>query len=117
MAWNPSKPEDVFATQFHWQGERNRFAILGNSWIELSEKDGPALTTEVTDLDSWSKFAVHEHDPIRTELRYRNNPEARTQSLQPGDFAFDSPDPPGADSDQVGPWGQLRTEHAARTPD
>ncbi len=104
LAWKPLKPEDHFATQFHWHGEGNQFEIRGNSWIVLSREGTPALSAEATDLDSWSKVAAQERDPIRTALHYRIDPALRTVPLRPNDFAIDSLNPPGADPEQVGPW-------------
>jgi hypothetical protein len=109
LAWKPLKPEDRFengfAKQFHWHGEGNQFEIRGRSWIVLSKEGTPALSAGVTDLDSWSKFAVRESDPIRTALIYRTDPAARSDPLLPKDFAIISPNPPGADPKQVGHEG------------
>jgi hypothetical protein len=106
LAWNPENPGDRLAAQFPWHGEGNRYAILGKSWIVRSSRvNTPALTAGVTDLESWSRLAVAERDPIRTELRYRTNPDLRADPLRPEDFAFDAPNPPGADPAQVGPLG------------
>ena len=106
LAWNPSKPDDRFPNQFHWQGEGNRFEILGRFWIVHSSRvPTPVTSADVTDLESWSKFAVREREPIRSVLRYRTDQAARADPLKPQDFALDSPNPPGADPEQVGPWG------------
>ncbi len=93
LAWKPKKPGDRPAVQLQWSGEGNLFDIREKSWIVLSSKEGtPALSLEVTDLDSWSKIVGPETKPIRSKLTYRTVPARRLDVLRPSDFAVNEAD-------------------------
>ena len=94
--------------QFNWVGAGNQYDILGRSWIVHSTQGSPALSTDVTDLDSWLKFTDIEKEPIRSKLKYQIDPARRPASLRPHEFTIEAPAPPlsrpGADPVLVGPW-------------
>jgi hypothetical protein len=97
------------SAQIAYRGENNQFDIVGPSWLVLSASEGtPALSSAVTDLDSWLRFAPKENNPIRAKLKFVTDPRARSELAQPHDFAIEAPGPaqpkPGADPLLVGPW-------------
>jgi hypothetical protein len=111
LAWKPANPEDRLAAHVQWHGEGNHLEILGHSWIVLSASEGTsALSTAVTDVESWCKAVVREIAPIRTKLKHRIDSTQLSNELRPQDFAIVAPDSSlvkvGADPNQVGPWNQ-----------
>ena len=106
LAVNPKRrPLD----QVQWLGEWNYYEVLGRSWIVNSASEGtPVLSASATDLDGWLEFVRQEKNPIRIKLKYRIDPSARGELLQPRDFTIEeSVQPqshPGADPKLVGPW-------------
>jgi serine/threonine-protein kinase len=97
--------------QIHWQGEANQYDILGRSWVVHSASQGtPAFTEAATDLESWLHTASDEKHPVRSKLKYQIDPSARSESLQPRDFAIEPQTQPqshpGADPELVGPWSR-----------
>ncbi|HZW29112.1 MAG TPA: hypothetical protein VFF52_00290, partial [Isosphaeraceae bacterium] len=110
VAW---KRNPLATGQVRWFGEGNQYDIRGRAWIVPAAGSGPVTATsptDVTDLESWSKVAARESQPIRTTLVYRTDPAARADPLRPRDFAIadlgSASTAVGADPDQVGPWGR-----------
>ncbi len=111
LALKPNKEGDPLANQVHWLGSGNQYDILGRCWIVLSASQGtPAFTMNITDLDSWLRVATGDKDAIPTKLDFSTDPAARSDPLQPRDFAIKAsgkpPATPGADPKLVGPWGR-----------
>jgi hypothetical protein len=111
LAWKPNQPGDPLANQLHWQGAGNQYDILGRSWIVLSASQGtPALSINITDLESWLRVATTDKDAIPTKLEFLTEPSARSDSFQPRDFAIKTSgtpaNKPGADPELVGPQGR-----------
>jgi hypothetical protein len=106
LAFNPKRPTEQL--QVYWQGAANQYDILGKIWIVHSTTGSPALSTGITDLDSWLLFTSGEKKTIRSKLKYLIDPARRPASLRPHDFAIEAPAPPqsrpGADPALVGPW-------------
>jgi serine/threonine-protein kinase len=110
LAWQPRKPGDRLDADLRWKGAGNQFQVIGRSWVVMSAGTmSPALSLGVTDPPSWAKFVTSEAEPIRTRILFQTDPQQRTGSPRPRDFAIDSADPPadraGADPDLVGPRG------------
>jgi hypothetical protein len=108
LAVNPKRPS---REQIHWRGESNQYEIQSPTWIVSSASEGtPILSASATDLKGWLNFAPGEKDPIQTKLKYRIDPAARPESLQPRDIAIErstqSQFHPGADAELVGPRSQ-----------
>jgi eukaryotic-like serine/threonine-protein kinase len=108
LACRPSSPA---STQLHWQGVGNQYDILGRDWIVLSAREGtPAMSSAVTDLQSWLQFASGDHNTVQDKLKFLIDPKARTALDQPGDFRIQAPVSsqalPGADPALVGPWSK-----------
>jgi serine/threonine-protein kinase len=96
--------------QLRWLGQGNQYDILGRNWIVLTGSYGtPAPSTNATDLATWFQFHP-EKDPIPARLEFRTDPGARSNPPRPQDFVIEAPPSPaatpGADPDQVGPWGR-----------
>jgi hypothetical protein len=109
LACSPIKAGEPLGARFHWSGTGNQYDIFGRSWIVLSAHEGtPELSSAVDDLDSWSKFAGTEGNPIHSKLIYQLDPAKRSLQLQPRNFAIansgSTRDQPGANPDLVGPW-------------
>jgi eukaryotic-like serine/threonine-protein kinase len=95
--------------QVQWDGESNYYDVLGRSWIVNSASEGsPLFSASATDLDGWVDFVRQEKNPIRIKLKYRIDPSARGELLQPRDFTIEesaqTQSHPGADPKLVGPW-------------
>ncbi len=95
--------------QVQWRGEWNYYEVLGRSWIVNSASEGtPVLSASATDLDGWLEFVRQEKNPIRIKLKYRIDPSARGELLQPREFTIEESAQtqfhPGADPKLVGPW-------------
>ena len=108
LAYRPSSPASA---QLHWQGVGNQYDILGRVWIVLSAREGtPAMSSAVTDLQSWLQFAAGDRDTIQDKLKFLIDPKARTALDRPGDFRIQTPVGsqalPGADPALVGPWSK-----------
>jgi serine/threonine-protein kinase len=111
LAWKPRTPGSSLAKKLRWAGLGNQFEILGRSWVVLSASQGtPALSSEVTDLESWARMVGQEIDPFRAKLTYHTDPATRSSSLQPKVFAVEGAShpgaKPGADPELVGPWSK-----------
>ena len=97
------------STQVRWQGVGNQYDVMGRVWIVLSPTEGtPAISSAVTDLQSWLQFAAGDRNPIQDKLKFMTDPGARITLDQPGDFKIQAPVGsqalPGADPALVGPW-------------
>lgn len=94
--------------QIEWVGAANQYDILGKIWIVHSTEGSPAFSTDVTDLESWLRFARGEKETIRSQLKYQHDPAKRPATLRPQEFTIEAPAPrqscPGADPLLVGPW-------------
>jgi eukaryotic-like serine/threonine-protein kinase len=107
LAVNPKRPSKE---QIEWRGDSNYYDVVGRSWIVNSASQGtPLFSAEAIDLDGWAKFVGQEKDLIRAKLKYRIDPSARGEPLQPRDFAIEESaplqsHPHGADAKLVGPW-------------
>ena len=109
LALNRNRPP---GEQIYWQGEANQFDIQGPTWIVNSASEGsPMFSASVTDLGGWLVFAPAEKTPIRTKVKYQIDPSARSEPLQPRDFAIEPgaqpQSHPGADAELVGPRSRL----------
>jgi hypothetical protein len=108
LAFNSDRPQEQ--QQIQWVGAANQYDILGRSWIVHSTEGSPAFSTDVTDLESWLRFAPAEKKTIRSKLKYQIDPSARSLPPGPRDFAVEAISPsepcPGADPRLVGPWSK-----------
>ena len=84
LAFNSNRPKEQ--QQIHWEGVANQYDIIGRSWIVHSTEGSPAFSSDVTDLESWLRFAPAEKKTIRSKLKYRIDPSAR--SVPPGPARF-----------------------------
>ncbi len=97
------------SSQIRWQGEANQYDIFGHFWIVLSASEKtPSFLSTATDLQTWSRFAPEDRNPIGDKLNFLTNSAARTNSVPPRNFAIQAPVAPrirpGADPELVGPW-------------
>jgi eukaryotic-like serine/threonine-protein kinase len=109
LACRAAKAGEPLRARVHWSGTGNQYDIFGRSWIVFRAQQGsPTFSTAVDDLNSWSKVADTESNPIQSKLNYQIDPAKRSFQLQPRDFAItNSGSPqnqPGANPDLVGPW-------------
>ena len=105
VAWEPARRETPLDRRsVRWTGRGNHLDITTPSWIVMSAAMTPALTKEVTDLESWSKIA-DEREPIVGHINFLTSPASRPAVPQPGDFAIDGADPPKAGTTPL-TWGR-----------
>lgn len=108
VAWRPAQPEiPLNAQTLQWSGEGNQYDVNPQTWIVLSTRMTPALSTGVTDVAGWSRLVL-EKEPIEGGVRFLTSPEARSESLQPQDFAVAPAGArkAGADPARIGPWAR-----------
>jgi serine/threonine-protein kinase len=111
LSWHAKTPLDRLDRRLQWLGKGNHYEILGHSWIVQSARQGtPALSNEITDLESWLRAFRTESDPVRANLNYYTSAAARSSVLRPREFAVDTSalghKKLGADPDLVGPWSK-----------
>ena len=75
-------------------------------------KEPQQISSAVTDLQSWLRFASGDRDPIQDKLKFLTDSKARSEIAQPRDFQIQAQVTaprvrPGADPELVGPWSSL----------
>ena len=104
----PSNPRTL-----QWKGKGNQLDVSGAAWVVPSGKGVLGPAAEAVDRNGWSRIATEE-EPVTGNIQFSSKPEARPESLAPGDYAIEKTEPGkvGASPEQVGP-GAAGLHHSA----